>query len=67
MLPAPDSFEMMVNSIPFRKSSTVQTISVFLGILVVDRFYLGDVLIGVIGIFFAWRIWNLVDSGYDFR
>lgn len=51
LMAAPDSFEMMMNSIPFRKPSTVQLIAFFPGSLGVDRFYLGDILKGVLKYF----------------
>ncbi len=51
LMAAPDSFEMMMRSIPFRKPSTVQLISVFPGSLGVDRFYLGDIAKGILKYF----------------
>lgn len=51
LIAVPDSFEMIMNSIPFRKPSTVQFISFFPGSLGVDRFYLGDILKGVLKYF----------------
>lgn len=51
IIAAPDSFELMMNSIPFRKPSTVQILSFFPGSLGVDRFYLGEVLKGALKYF----------------
>ncbi len=51
LIEAPDSFEMMMNSIPFRNPSTVQILSFFPGSLGVDRFYLGEILKGVLKYF----------------
>lgn len=60
---APDSFEMMMNSIPFRKPSTVKFIAFFPGSLGVDRFYLGDIAKGILKYFtFAGLgIWWIAD------
>ena len=51
LLSAPDDFELSMNSIPFRKPSTVRLIAVFPGSLGVDRFYLGDIKKGVLKYF----------------
>lgn len=40
--------EYSLESIPFRKPSTVQLIAIFLGLLGVDRFYLGDIGKGIL-------------------
>lgn len=63
LIAAPDSFEMMMNSIPFRKPSTVKFIAFFPGSLGVDRFYLGDVAKGILKYFtFAGLgIWWITD------
>ncbi len=63
LIAAPDSFEMMMRSIPFRKPSTVQLISVFPGSLGVDRFYLGDIKNGILKYFTfgGIGIWWIVD------
>lgn len=45
LMAAPDSFEMTMNGMPFKKPSVVQLISLFPGGL--DRFYLGEMLKGV--------------------
>lgn len=63
----PDSFEATMRSIPFRKPSTVQLISVFPGSLGVDRFYLGDVGKGVLkyftfGGFGIWWIKDIISA-----
>ncbi len=51
LIASPDAFEGTMRSIPFRNPSTVQIISVFVGILGVDRFYLGDIMNGVLKYF----------------
>lgn len=63
LLAAPDSFEYMMNSIPFRKPSTVQFISFFPGSLGVDRFYLGDIGKGILKYFTfgGFGIWWIAD------
>ena len=63
LIAAPDSFEMMMNSIPFRKPSDVQILSFFPGSLGVDRFYLGEVIKGILKYFtFAGLgIWWIAD------
>lgn len=63
LMAAPDAFEMTMKSIPFRKPSTVQIISVFPGILGVDRFYLGEIGKGVLKYFTfgGFIIWWIMD------
>ena len=63
LIAAPDSFEMMMNSIPFRKPSTVKFIAFFPGSLGVDRFYLGEIAKGILKYFtFAGLgIWWIAD------
>lgn len=63
LLTASDSFEYMMNSIPFRKPSTVQFISFFPGSLGVDRFYLGDIVKGILKYFTfgGFGIWWIAD------
>lgn len=63
LMAAPDDFEMTMNSIPFRKPSTVQIISVFPGQLGVDRFYLGDIKKGILKYFTCGGagIWWIMD------
>lgn len=63
LMTAPDSFEMTMRSIPFRKPSTVQIISVFPGSLGVDRFYLGEIAKGVLKYFTfgGFGIWWIID------
>lgn len=61
LLAAPDSFAYTMDAIPFRKPSTVKLISIFPGSLGVDRFYLGDIKMGILkyitfGGFFVWWI-----------
>lgn len=51
LLAAPDLFELTMSSIPFRKPSTVQIISVILGSIGVDRFYLGHIGLGILKYF----------------
>lgn len=51
LMAAPDEFELAMRSIPFRKPSTVQIISVLLGSLGVDRFYLGEIKKGILKYF----------------
>ena len=60
---APDSFELTMNSIPFRNPKTIQIISVFPGSLGVDRFYLGDIAKGLLKYitFGGFGIWWIVD------
>lgn len=67
LMAAPDGFEMSMRSIPFRKPSTVQIISVFPGSLGVDRFYLGDIKKGILkyftfGGFGIWWIKDIISA-----
>lgn len=67
LLDAPDDFELSMNSIPFRKPSTVQIIAVFPGSLGVDRFYLGEIGKGVLkyftfGGFGIWWIKDIISA-----
>ncbi len=60
LLSAPDSFEMVMRGIPFRKTSTVKALSVIL----MDRFYLGDRKKGMLkyltlGAFGVWWIMDI--------
>ena len=48
LIAAPDLFEMSMTAIPFRKPKTVKTLSVLLGLLGIDRFYLGDIGLGIL-------------------
>lgn len=63
LLAVPDSFEMTMNSIPFRKPSTVKLIAFFPGSLGIDRFYLGDVKKGILKYFTfgGFGIWWIKD------
>lgn len=63
LMAAPDEFEMSMRSIPFRKPSTVQIISVFPGSLGVDRFYLGEIGKGILKYFTfgGFGIWWIAD------
>lgn len=63
LIAAPDSFEMMMESITFRKPSTVQNIAIFPGSLGVDRFYLGDIWQGILKYFSfgGAGIWWIID------
>lgn len=63
LMAAPDGFEMSMRSIPFRKPSTVQIISVFPGSLGVDRFYLGEIGKGILKYFTfgGFGIWWIAD------
>lgn len=45
---APENFDLMLNSIPLRRPSTLQIISIFPGSLGVDRFYLGEITKGLL-------------------
>lgn len=51
LIAAPDEFEMSMRSIPFRSPSTVQLISIFVGSIGVDQFYLGEVKKGILKYF----------------
>ncbi|MGN0561295.1 MAG: TM2 domain-containing protein [Candidatus Fimenecus sp.] len=51
LLEAPEAFAEIMKTIPFRKPSTVKLISILVGSLGVDRFYLGDVKKGIIKYF----------------
>ena len=51
LISAPDDFEKYMRNIPFRKPSTLQIISIFPGSLGVDRFYLGDIKMGILKYF----------------
>lgn len=67
LMAAPDDFEMTMNSIPFRKPSTVKIISVFPGSLGVDRFYLGEIGKGILkyftfGGFGIWWIKDIISA-----
>lgn len=63
LMTAPDTFEMFMKNMSFRKPSTVQIISVFPGSLGVDRFYLGDIVKGILKYFTfgGFGIWWIVD------
>lgn len=63
LMAAPEGFEMSMRSIPFRKPSTVQIISVFPGSLGVDRFYLGETGKGILKYFTfgGFGIWWIAD------
>lgn len=63
LMAAPDGFEMSMRSIPFRKPSTVQIISIFPGSLGVDRFYLGEIGKGILKYFTfgGFGIWWIAD------
>ena len=61
LLNVPEDFLPQLNRLPFRNPSTVWMISIFPGILGVDRFYLGDFKKGIIkyftfGLFGIWWI-----------
>lgn len=67
LMAAPDGFEMSMRAIPFRKPSTVQIISVFIGSLGVDRFYLGEIGKGILkyftfGGFGIWWIKDIISA-----
>lgn len=67
LISSPDSFEMTMNSIPFRKPSTVKLIAFFPGSLGADRFYLGDVKKGILkyftfGGFGIWWIKDIISA-----
>ena len=63
LLAAPDDFELTMRGLTFRNPLTVQIISVLVGSLGVDRFYLGDIAKGVLKYFTfgGFGIWWLVD------
>lgn len=48
---APEDFDLFLGGITFRNPSTVQIISVFPGSLGVDRFFLGDIGMGLLKYF----------------
>lgn len=51
LIAAPDSFEMMMNSIPFKNPSTIKLISFFVGSLGVDRFCFKEIGKGILKYF----------------
>lgn len=51
LMAAPDGFEVAMRSIPFRKPSTLKLIAIFPGILGVDRFYMGEIVRGILKYF----------------
>lgn len=51
LMTAPDEYEGIMRSIPFRKPSTLQIVSIITGALGVDRFYLGDIKMGILKYF----------------
>lgn len=63
LMAAPDEFEGIMRSIPFRKPSTLQIISIIPGSLGVDRFYLGDIKMGILKYFTfgGFGIWWIKD------
>lgn len=63
LMVAPDEFEGIMRSIPFRKPSTLQIISIIPGSLGVDRFYLGDIKMGILKYFTfgGFGIWWIKD------
>lgn len=63
LIAAPDSFEWTMRGMNFRNPSTFQLISVFLGSLGVDRFYLGDIKKGILKYFSfgGFGIWWIKD------
>lgn len=58
-----DSFESVIYSVPFKKPSTLQLISIIPGSLGVDRFYMGEYLKGFIKYitFGGAGVWWLID------
>ena len=65
LLNVPEDFLPQLNRLPFRNPSTVWMISIFPGILGVDRFYLGDFKKGIIKYFTfgLFGIWWIKDIG----
>lgn len=63
LMAVPDEYEGIMRSMPFRNPSTVQIISIFVGSLGVDRFYLGDVKSGILKYFTfgGFGIWWIMD------
>lgn len=63
LLSVPDEFEIALRGIPFRKPMLVQIISVVVGSLGVDRFYLEDKSKGILKFltFGGFGIWWLMD------
>ena len=61
---APDEAYDRLICVPTKSSTTTLLLSIFLGGLGADRFYLGDVGLGVCKLLFGWLtlgIWPLVD------
>ena len=61
LLQAPDSFELSLDIMPFKNPKTVQLISLFCGLIGIDRFYLRDIKKGILKYFtfgglFIWHI-----------
>ncbi len=65
LIAAPDSFEMMMESISFRKPSSVQKIAVFPGSLGGGQVLSWKYLAGDTKIFFFWRSWCMVDNRHS--
>ena len=53
--------------IPVKSSSATLVLSIFLGWLGVDRFYVGDVGLGVAKLIFGWFFWPLIDIFFSYK
>ena len=67
---APDEAYERVISVPTKDPTVTLLLAIFLGGLGVDRFYIGDVGLGVCKLLFGWitlGIWPLVDIFVSYR
>lgn len=70
LLRAGDEKYQVIVSVPIKKPMTTLILSIFLGGIGVDRFYIGDIGVGIAKLLFGWitcGIWPLVDIFMSYK